>query len=151
MPSAGKIYKISEPLGLGVRTDGYVYEGYEIPIYYDSMISKLIVWGKTRNEAIRRMRRALYEYKITGVKTSIKILERVMNNDNFIEGNYDTHFIEKNKEQLMSSETKEDITDMVIIAGFIDYLDKLGQKEDNKKEFAAAQSCWNKTSFRNHF
>lgn len=151
MPSAGKIYKISEPLGLGVRTDGYVYEGYEIPIYYDSMISKLIVWGKTRDEAIRRMRRALYEYKITGVKTSIKIMERVMNNENFIAGNYDTHFIEKNREQLMSSETKEDLSDMVIIATFIDYLDKLGQKEDNKKEFAPAQSCWNKTSFRNHF
>jgi len=151
MPSAGKIYKISEPLGLGVRTDGYVYEGYEIPIYYDSMISKLIVWGKTRDEAIRRMRRALYEYKITGVKTSIKIMERVMNNKNFIDGNYDTHFIEKNKEQLLSSENKEDLSDMVIIATFIDYLDKLGQKEDNKKEFSAAQSCWNKTSFRNHF
>lgn len=151
IPSAGKIYKISEPLGLGVRTDGYVYEGYEIPIYYDSMISKLIVWGKTRDEAIRRMRRALYEYKITGVKTSIKIMERVMNNKNFIDGNYDTHFIEKNREQLMASEKKEDICDMVIISTFIDYLDKLGQKEDNKKEFAAAQSCWNKTSFRNHF
>ena len=151
MPSAGKIYKISEPLGLGVRTDGYVYEGYEIPIYYDSMISKLIVWGKTRDEAIRRMRRALYEYKITGVKTSIKILERVMNNKNFIEGNYDTHFIEKNKKQLLSKETKEDVSNMVIIAAFIDYLDKIGVKEDNKKEFAPAQSCWNKTSFRNHF
>ena len=74
MPSAGKIYKISEPLGLGVRTDGYVYEGYEIPIYYDPLISKLIVWGSTRDESIRRMRRALYEYKITGVKTSIKYL-----------------------------------------------------------------------------
>ncbi len=85
MPSAGKIYKISEPLGLGVRTDGYVYEGYEIPIYYDPMISKLIVWGKTRDEAIRRMRRALYEYKITGVKTSIQFLERIMSNPNFIE------------------------------------------------------------------
>ena len=151
MPSAGKIYKISEPLGLGVRTDGYVYEGYEIPIYYDSMISKLIVWGKTRDEAIRRMRRALYEYKITGVKTSIKILERIMNNKNFIDGNYDTHFIEKNKKQLMSSETKKDISDMVILATYIDYLDKIGKKTDNKKEFVAATSCWNKTSFRNHF
>ncbi|NOR75252.1 MAG: acetyl-CoA carboxylase biotin carboxylase subunit, partial [Draconibacterium sp.] len=151
MPSAGKIYKISEPLGLGVRTDGYVYEGYEIPIYYDSMISKLIVWGKTRDEAIRRMRRALYEYKITGVKTSIKILERIMNNKNFIDGNYDTHFIEKNKKQLMLSETKKDISDMVILATYIDYLDKIGKKTDNKKEFVAATSCWNKTSFRNHF
>ena len=129
MPSAGKIYKISEPLGLGVRTDGYVYEGYEIPIHYDPMISKLIVWGKTRDEAIRRMRRALYEYKITGVKTSIKILERVMNNKSFIEGDYDTHFIEKHQDQLMGNEDVQEISDMVIIATFIDYIDKLGKTE----------------------
>jgi len=142
MPSAGKVYKISEPLGLGVRTDGYVYEGYEIPIYYDPMISKLIVWGETRDVAIRRMRRALYEYKITGVKTSIKMQERVMNNENFIAGNYDTHFIEKNKEQLMSAQVDNDISDMAIIATFIDYLDKLGDSKNNKKEFTAAQSSW---------
>ena len=151
MPSSGKVYKISEPLGLGVRTDGYVYEGYEIPIYYDPMISKLIVWGKTRDEAIGRMRRALYEYKITGVKTSIKMLERVMNNENFIAGNYDTHFIEKNKEQLMSSPSKKENDDMILIAAFIDYMDKIGRSEESKKEFAPAQSCWNKISYRNHF
>ncbi len=151
MPSAGKIYKISEPLGLGVRTDGYVYEGYEIPIYYDPMISKLIVWGKTRDEAIRRMRRALYEYKITGVKTSIKFLERIMNNKNFIEGNYDTHFIEKNQEQLMLNQPCEDCSDMVVLAAFIDYLDKLGSKESQSKEFTPAQSRWKKITYINHF
>ncbi len=151
MPSAGKIYKISEPLGLGVRTDGYVYEGYEIPIFYDSMISKLIVWGKTRDEAIRRMRRALYEYKITGIKTSIKFLERIMNNKNFIAGNYDTHFIEKNQEQLMGDGDCENCDDMVIIAAFIDYLDKLGSTEKNQKEFTPAQSRWKKIPFINHF
>jgi acetyl-CoA carboxylase biotin carboxylase subunit len=151
MPCAGKVYKISEPLGLGVRTDGYVYEGYEIPIHYDPMISKLIVWGKTRDEAIRRMRRALYEYKITGVKTSIKILERVMNNKNFIDGNYDTHFIEKNQEQLMGTEEKQDLSDMVIIATYIDYLDKIGRTEENTKEFVPAQSRWKKIPYINHF
>ncbi len=151
MPSAGKIYKISEPLGLGVRTDGYVYEGYEIPIHYDPMISKLIVWGKTRDEAIRRMRRALYEYKITGVKTSIKILERTMNNENFISGNYDTHFIENNREQLMSGDAKQDISDMAIIATFIDYLDKIGISEDTNNEFTAPQSRWKKSSCNNQF
>ncbi len=144
MPSAGKVYKISAPLGLGVRTDGYVYEGYEIPIYYDPMISKLIVWGKTRDEAIARMRRALYEYKITGVKTSIKMLERVMNNENFISGNYDTHFIEKNQEQLLSRGEKKDPTDMVIIAAFIDYIDKLSNVDMQNKSFAPAQSLWKK-------
>jgi acetyl-CoA carboxylase biotin carboxylase subunit len=151
MPSAGKVYKISSPLGLGVRTDGYVYEGYEIPIYYDPLISKLIVWGKTRDEAIARMRRALHEYKITGVKTSIKMLERVMNNSNFIEGNYDTHFIEKNEEQLFTSGSIEDISDMVIIAAFIDYLDKIGSTESNNKEFVPAQSRWKKIPYVNHF
>ncbi|WP_297092623.1 acetyl-CoA carboxylase biotin carboxylase subunit [uncultured Draconibacterium sp.] len=151
MPSAGKVHKISAPLGLGVRTDGYVYEGYEIPIYYDPMISKLIVWGKTRDEAIARMRRALYEYKITGVKTSIKMLERVMNNKNFISGNYDTHFIEKNQEQLLSKATKDNPEDMVIIAAFIDYLDKLGSTEEVHKEFVPAQSRWKKIPYVNHF
>ena len=147
MPSAGKIHKISEPLGLGVRTDGYVYEGYEIPIYYDPMISKLIVWGKTRDEAIRRMRRALYEYKITGVKTSIKFLERIMNNKNFIEGKYDTHFIENNQEQLLENLPCEDCSNMVIIAAFIDYLKKVSKIQEDKKEFVPVQSRWKKVPY----
>ncbi|HYQ56926.1 MAG TPA: acetyl-CoA carboxylase biotin carboxylase subunit, partial [Draconibacterium sp.] len=151
MPSAGKVYKISSPLGLGVRTDGYVYEGYEIPIYYDPMISKLIVWGKTRDEAIARMRRALYEYKITGVKTSIKMLERVMNNENFISGKYDTHFIEKNQDQLLSKGSVKNPEDMVIIATLIDYLDKIGTNATVTKEFVPAQSRWKKISYVNHF
>lgn len=152
MPSPGKIYKISEPLGLGVRTDGYVYEGYEIPIFYDPMISKLIVWGKTRKEAIARMRRALYEYKITGVKTSIKFLERIMNNASFIEGKYDTHFIEDNQEQLYKAPEIDECDDMVIIAAFVDYMDKISRILDNQKEFAPpAESRWKKIPYINHF
>ncbi len=61
------------------------------------LISKLIVWGKTRQEAIDRMKRALFAYKITGIKTTIKFLERIMNTPDFINGNYNTHFIEKNQ------------------------------------------------------
>jgi acetyl-CoA carboxylase biotin carboxylase subunit len=152
MPSAGKIYKISEPLGLGVRTDGYVYEGYEIPIHYDPMISKLIVWGGNRDEAIRRMRRALYEYKITGVKTSIKFLERIMNHPDFIEGKYNTHFIENNQGQLSAGTTCEDCEDMVLIAAYIDYMDKLSQiQKNNNQGFAPAQSRWKKINYINHF
>jgi acetyl-CoA carboxylase biotin carboxylase subunit len=151
MPSPGKIYKISEPLGFGVRTDGYVYEGYEIPLYYDPMISKLIIWGKTREESINRMRRALYEYKITGVKTSIKYLERIMNNPDFIEGKYDTHFIEKNQEQLAKSDGCEDCSDMVVIAAFIDYLNKISVTRELKNEFAPLQSRWKKIQYLNNF
>lgn len=133
MPNPGMIKHITEPLGLGVRYDGYVYEGYEIPIYYDPMISKLITWGKTRVEAIARMRRALYEYKITGVKTSIKFLERIMDTPAFIEGKYNTHFIEENSERLLSSKLcGTECEDMALIAAFIDYLDKLAKIQPPK-------------------
>ena len=126
MPSPGVIRHITEPLGLGVRHDGYVYEGYEIPIHYDPMISKLVVWAKTRGEAIDRMKRALYAYKITGVKTSIPFLERIMETPDFVKGKYNTHFIEKNRDALMFPEKQDKkIEDVAIIAAYIDYLDSL--------------------------
>jgi acetyl-CoA carboxylase, biotin carboxylase subunit len=151
MPAPGKVHKIKEPSGLGIRIDGYVYEGYDIPIYYDSMISKLIVWGKTREIAIKRMRRALYEYKITGVKTSVKFLEKIMQCDDFVEGKYDTHFIENNRENLNGEvETGVEIEDMVIISAYIDYLERLS-KVHTSKEFQPAQSRWKKSPQILHF
>jgi len=130
MPSPGRIQHITEPLGFGVRHDGYVYEGFEIPIYYDPLISKLIVWGENRPEAIARMKRALHSYKITGVKTSIKFLEKIMNAPDFVEGNYNTHFIEKNKSFLEDKETCQgDCKAMAIIAAFIDYHNRIAQTQ----------------------
>jgi acetyl-CoA carboxylase biotin carboxylase subunit len=127
MPCPGKIRHISEPNGLGVRTDGYVYEGYEIPMHYDPMITKIITWGRTRSEAIERMKRALFEYKITGVKTSIKFLEKIMANKDFNDGNYDTHFIEKHLDELLDihSDPHPTTTDMALIGAYIDYTSKL--------------------------
>lgn len=125
MPHSGKITHISEPLGPGIRCDGYVYEGYTIPVYYDSMISKLIVWGRTRDEAIERMRRALYEYRITGVKTTIRLLERIMNAPDFRDGKYNTHFIEKNIEFLQSNgHCDHRNEDLALIAAYVDYINK---------------------------
>ncbi|MBZ0243101.1 MAG: ATP-grasp domain-containing protein, partial [Bacteroidales bacterium] len=126
MPSPGIIKHITEPLGLGVRHDGYVYEGYEIPIYYDPMISKLIVWGETRTEAIARMKRALYNYKITGVKTSIPYLSRIMEVPAFVEGRYTTHFIEENQQYLKPRKSCDgQCEDVAIITVFFDYITKL--------------------------
>lgn len=126
MPNPGVIKHISVPLGLGVRYDGYVYEGYEIPMHYDPMICKLITWGETRSESIARMKRALYEYKITGVKTSIKFLERIMDTPDFIQGKYNTHFIEENQDRLFASKLCGiECEDMAMITAFVDYLDKL--------------------------
>lgn len=130
MPNPGTITHITEPHGLGIRCDGYVYAGYTIPIYYDPMISKLIVWDKTRQEAITRMKRALYEYKITGVKTSIKFLERIMDAQEFREGRYNTHFIENNMKYLLS-DTECDMycEDLALIATYIEYKEKLDKIE----------------------
>ena len=126
MPSPGTIRHISEPLGLGVRHDGYVYEGYTIPIYYDPMISKLIVWATTREEAINRMSRALHEYKITGVKTSIPFLARIMEAEAFRSGKYNTHFIEDNKDFLFAPHDCDGICeDMALIAAFLEHSSKL--------------------------
>ena len=135
MPSPGLIKHITEPLGLGVRCDGYIYEGYEIPIYYDPMISKLITWGKNRSEAIKRMIRALYEYKIVGVKTSISFLEKIMLTPDFVKGRYNTHFIENNFDFLMGSTkgSRQD-EDIAIITAYIDYLNKLESIQPNDKE-----------------
>jgi acetyl-CoA carboxylase biotin carboxylase subunit len=140
MPQPGVVTHITVPLGLGVRYDGYVYEGYEIPIYYDPLISKLISWGKTRPESIDRMRRALYEYKITGVKTNIKFLKRIMDIPDFIGGKYNTHFIEQNHEKLFDSKLcTTELEDMAMIACFIDYLDKIQKIQPQKftEEFAS--------------
>lgn len=92
-PSPGRIVSLNVPGGPGVRFDGSVYEGYTIPPYYDSMIGKLIVWGKDRNEALRRMRRALGEFVIEGIKNNIDYEFSILGNKNFIDGKYDTAFL----------------------------------------------------------
>lgn len=136
MPSPGEIKHITEPLGLGVRHDGYVYEGYEIPMYYDPLISKLIVWATTREEAIDRLKRALYNYKITGIKTSIKFLARILDCPDFVSGNYNTHFIEENYDFLMEKKASVGkFRDVAVIAAFIDYLDKIEKLQPEKPAY----------------
>lgn len=80
--------------GLGIRVDTAVYEGYEIPPYYDSMIAKVIVHGKDRREAIAKMRRALYEFIIDGIDTNIEFQNRILNHKDYLAGKYDTSFLE---------------------------------------------------------
>jgi pyruvate carboxylase subunit A len=95
LPTPGKLKGYHPPGGTGVRVDSGVYPGFVVPPYFDPMISKLIVWGKDREEAVSRMRRALYEYVITGVRTNIPFHKAVMNNEQFVSGNIGTHFIEE--------------------------------------------------------
>jgi acetyl-CoA carboxylase biotin carboxylase subunit len=93
-PSPGKITTLHTPGGHGIRVDSHVYSGYSIPPNYDSMIGKLITVAQTREEAIAKMRRALSEYVIEGIKTTIPFHIKLMNNEDFIAGNYTTKFME---------------------------------------------------------
>ena len=93
-PSPGKITSFHTPGGFGVRVDTHAYAGYVIPPFYDSMIAKLIVWGEDRSEAIARMRRALKEFIIEGIKTTIPFHQQVMNDERFFTGDFDTTFLE---------------------------------------------------------
>ena len=142
MPAPGKVTHISIPYGVGVRVDGYIYEGFEIPIYYDPLIAKLIVWGRDRKDAIERTIRALQEFKIAGVKNSLHFLENIMTAPDFVKGNYTTHFIDENLDHLMKNEDicKDDCEDMVVIAALLEYIYRI--RKASPKEMTALKNNW---------
>ena len=100
LPTPGVINYIKSPQGPGVRDDSSLYNGYEVTTFYDPMLSKLIVWGKDRDDAIKRMSRALSEYIVLGVRTNLGFLIRLMVNQDFIDAKLDTGFIENHKHLL---------------------------------------------------
>ncbi|WP_297367374.1 acetyl-CoA carboxylase biotin carboxylase subunit [Acidocella sp.] len=94
-PSPGKVEMFHPPGGLGIRVDSGLYAGYRIPPHYDSLVAKLISYGKTREEAIARMKRALREFVITGVKTTIPLHQKILEAPDFMAGDYTIHWLEK--------------------------------------------------------
>jgi acetyl-CoA carboxylase biotin carboxylase subunit len=97
LPSPGTITHLRVPNGPYVRDDSGVYEGSEISVFYDPMISKLIVWGADRAEAFARMRRALDEYQVRGIRTNLPFHRRMFRHPQFAAGEYDTGFIDREK------------------------------------------------------
>lgn len=95
VPSPGTITHYHPPGGLGVRVDSGVYQGYKIPPYYDSLIGKLIVHGRTRNECMMRLRRAIDEFVVDGVNTTIPLFSKLLENQDIVNGDYDIHWLEK--------------------------------------------------------
>jgi len=141
MPAPGTVKHIDIPYGVGVRVDGSIYEGRDVPIYYDPLIAKLVVWGKDRKEAIERSVRALQEFKITGVKNNLKFLERIMQTRGFVEGNYTTHFVDENKKSLMQEDFCDILCeDIVIITAFMEYLRRI--EKASPKEMTALKNNW---------
>lgn len=115
LPSTGRITHMILPTGPGVRLDTGVYPGFEVSPYYDSLISKLIVGGESRGEAILRMRRALEEFKIIGIRTNIPFHQLMMDSTRFMAGQYDTRFVEERFSIEAAEEIKTDHTEIAAI------------------------------------
>jgi acetyl-CoA carboxylase biotin carboxylase subunit len=141
LPSTGLVSYYEEPAGPGIRVDAGLYEGCEIPIYYDPIIGKLITWGVNRDEAIQRMKRALSEYHISGVSTTIPFHLQVMDNEKFKKGELSTHFIEEEFSQGVKVTLEGDALKMVaLFSALAEYQNKLkaqrlkGSKAQGEKQ-----------------
>ncbi len=99
MPSPGRITGLRVPHGPGVRDDSGAYEGWDVPIFYDPLISKLVTWGETRDQAIARMKRALGEYDVRGIRTTIPFFQWILSDVDFLAGRFDTTFIDRKMAQ----------------------------------------------------
>jgi len=119
-PNPGVIRACRHPQGPFMRVDSYAYPGYNVPIFYDPMISKVITWGETRNEAIDRMQRALTEFVLTGIKTNIVLHKTILDHPTFRDGTYTTQFIEKNFEVIEPEMFKQIEDPVFLIAAAIE-------------------------------
>ncbi len=145
LPEVGTLETYVRPQGVGIRVDDGFEQGMEIPIYYDSMIAKLITYGKDREEAISRMIRAIDEYKITGIATTLPFCRFVMEHEAFISGNFDTKFIENYfKPEMLTPPIDE--TEAKIAALLVSKLLKNGNKIANKNietlQVSIAKTKW---------
>ncbi len=134
-PSSGKILFMKEPAGPGIRHDCGIFSGFEVSVYYDPILSKVITWGETREEARRRMILALSKYTILGIKTTIEFLSSVMNHPEFVAGNTQTNFISKNMSDWAEKKKKKRFIDQALMAAAITYHTKPAfQKKTQIKE-----------------
>ena len=118
LPTPGKIIGLRVPGGPWVRDESGMYEGLDVPIHYDPMLSKLVVWGSTRERCITRMSRALSEYSVKGIKTTIPFHARVMKNERFLQGDIDTNFIDSQFQPQDAARVKPD-EDIALVAAAI--------------------------------
>uniref|UniRef100_A0A7C4EMC2 Acetyl-CoA carboxylase biotin carboxylase subunit n=1 Tax=Thermodesulfovibrio aggregans TaxID=86166 RepID=A0A7C4EMC2_9BACT len=119
LPSTGVVTTYYSPGGFGIRIDGHVTEGYHVPPYYDSLLAKLVAWGRNWDEAVRRMHRALSEYVIRGVKTTIPLYIKIFEDEDFRKGNFSTRYIEEKLNKLLYTEEKDPFELAVILSAAI--------------------------------
>jgi acetyl-CoA carboxylase biotin carboxylase subunit len=141
MPSPGRIHTLRSPSGPGIRVDSGIYEGCEVPIHYDPIISKLIAWGRDRDEAIRRMRRALGEYVILGVKTSIPFHLRILEDPQVLAGQIHTQFLEAWLAKGLV-EAKGSLAEIALVAGSLYLHTKKPSVPVSAGQGGPAESLW---------
>ena len=142
LPSPGKITRLRVPQGVGVRDDGGIYEGAEVSIYYDPMISKLAAFGRTREEAIDRLRRALREYEVGGIKTTVQFFREIVEDEEFIAGNLDTGFITRWQERRGKQLASETEKDLAVIVSALAYSKKQKTATNDSSNQNIRESRW---------
>ncbi len=145
LPSLGKIRRLKNPEGPWVRVENYVYRGYEVPVYYDPLIAKVITWGEDRDAAIARMSRALGEYIIEGIETTIPFHTWVMRDDKFISGDFDTSYIDTHYHGKATRAHRRVPPEVAIIAASIIAMEARGRAPD---ESGRRASRWKDTARR---
>jgi acetyl-CoA carboxylase, biotin carboxylase subunit len=145
LPSPGRIVALRVPSGPGVRDDGGVYEGGEVPIHYDPLISKLVAWGADRGEALARMRRAVAEYTVLGITTTLPFFARVLRHPEFVAGEFDTGFVAR----MMSepSAASDDAAEVAVLAACVQAL-RDRQAARGEAPSGGAVSAWRGTTWR---
>jgi acetyl/propionyl-CoA carboxylase alpha subunit len=140
LPDSGTLEHYQVPLGPGIRVDDGYYQGLEVPIYYDPMIAKLIVYAEDRPKAIAKMIRAIEEYQITGVKTTLDFCKFVMGHPAFVSGDYTTNFIKEhyNPENQITADDEIE----AIAAAFAAFLQEQGKPASKKTNHAPPTSAW---------
>jgi acetyl/propionyl-CoA carboxylase alpha subunit len=121
LPSVGQVTVHVTPTGPGVRLDSGIYAGYQVTPYYDSLLSKLVAWGETRGEALLRMRRALAEYKIMGLKTNLPFHQKLLDSTRFLAGRYDTQFVEEYLMKQHDTSNQEQAEVAAILATLVEH------------------------------
>ena len=149
MPSPGKITGLRLPGGPGIRDDSGIYEGFEVPIFYDPLLSKLAAWGNTREEALHRIAQALEEYQVRGIKTTIPFYQRLIRHPDFIRGNVTTAFID----QFLASEAAmfPETMDIAIVAAAVHEFRNQQKAAATNASGPRKSSAWKETGWKDGF
>jgi acetyl-CoA carboxylase biotin carboxylase subunit len=142
LPSPGRIVGLRVPDGPGVRDDTGVYEGWDVPVHYDPLISKLIAWAGSRPEAIQRMRRALSEYRVLGIQTTLPFFQRALRHPSFERGDFDTSFVTTLLEEEEGADSRPGTVAVAVAAAAIRELRERQAARLRPTEDAAARSPW---------